>query len=65
MSSESLTWGAWLDGGPNGSDTMPFSGENAVLVVYGGHPSLGRRCVSNLSPRASTHCGRGHEGSRV
>jgi hypothetical protein len=31
---------------------MPFTGENAVMMVYRGHPPSGRRCVSNPSPRA-------------
>jgi hypothetical protein len=37
----SLTWGAELDEGPDGSDTTPFPGENAVLMVYGGRSHWG------------------------
>jgi hypothetical protein len=36
MTSGSLTLGAELDEGPDGSDTMPFPKENAVLMVHGG-----------------------------
>jgi hypothetical protein len=50
MTSGSLTWGAELDKGPDKSDTMPFPEENAVMMVYGGHPPSGRHCVSSLSP---------------
>jgi hypothetical protein len=65
MTSRSLSWGVELDEGPDGSDTMPFNGENVVLTVYGGCPPLGRRRVSNISPRASTHYNWGHRGSGV
>jgi hypothetical protein len=30
-----LTWGAELDDGLNGSDTMLFPEENGVMTVYG------------------------------
>jgi hypothetical protein len=38
MTSGSLTWGAELDEGPNGSDMISFPEENANMTVYGGHP---------------------------
>jgi hypothetical protein len=41
MTSGSLTWGAELNKGPDKSDTMPFREENAVMMVYGGHPHRG------------------------
>jgi hypothetical protein len=63
--SRSLTWGAELDEGPDGSDTMPFPRENTVLTVYVGCPPLGRCRVSILSPSVLTHCGWGHGGSGV
>jgi hypothetical protein len=65
MTSRSLTWGAELNKGPDGSDTTPFPEENAVMTVYGGRPPSGRLCMSSLSPRAPTHCGWGCEGSGV
>jgi hypothetical protein len=63
--SRSLTWGAELDEGPDGSNTMSFFKENAVMTVYGGHPPSGRHHMSILSPRAPTHYGWGHGGSGV
>jgi hypothetical protein len=63
MTLGSLTSGAELDEGLDGSDTMPFPEENVVLMVHGGRPPLGRHHVSNLSPRALTRCGWGHGGS--
>jgi hypothetical protein len=65
MTSGSLTWGAELDEGLDASDTTPFLRENAVLTVYEGRSPLGRHRVSNLRPRAQTHCGWGHRGSWV
>jgi hypothetical protein len=66
MTSGPLTWGAELDKGLDRSDTMSFPEENAIMTVYGGPPPpRGRRCVSSPSPRAPTHCGWGHGGSRV
>jgi hypothetical protein len=65
MTSWSLTRGAELDEALDGSDTMPFPGENAILTVYGGCPPLGRLLMSNLSPRALNHYGWGHRGLGV
>jgi hypothetical protein len=65
MTSRLLTWGAELNEGSNGSDTTPFPRENVILTVYRGRPPLGRRRVSNLSPRALTHYGWGHRGLGV
>jgi hypothetical protein len=42
------------------SDTMPFLGEAAIMIVYGGCPPPGRGHVSNLSPGTSTRCDQGH-----
>jgi hypothetical protein len=57
MTSRSLTWGAELDEGPDRRYTMPSLEENVVMMVYGGHPPLGRHRVSSLSPRAPARCG--------
>jgi hypothetical protein len=51
MTSGTLTWGAELDEGPNGSDTMSFTEENVVMTVYGRRHPSGRRRVSNQGPR--------------
>jgi hypothetical protein len=60
MTSRSLTWGAELDKGLDGSNTMLFPKENDVMIVYGGCPLLGRHRVASLSPRMPTRCGWGH-----
>jgi hypothetical protein len=65
MTSGSITRGAELDTGPDGSDTMPFPEENAVMIVYGGHSLSWRHCMSRLRPRAPTHYCWGHGGSGV
>jgi hypothetical protein len=41
MMSGPITWGAKLNEGPNGSDRMSFPEENAIMMVYGGHPLWG------------------------
>jgi hypothetical protein len=64
MNSGSCIWGMELDEDPGGSDTMPFPVENIVMMVYDGHPSLGRCHVSKLSPGPWTHCGWGRGGHR-
>jgi hypothetical protein len=63
MVSGSLIRGMELDEVPDESNTMPFSGEAAVMMVYGGRPPLGRHHVSNWSPRTPTHCDWGHKDS--
>jgi hypothetical protein len=45
-----VTRGTELDEDLGGSDIMPFPGEDAVMMVYGGHLPLEKRCVSKLSP---------------
>jgi hypothetical protein len=65
MTSGSLTWGVELNEGRDRSDTTPFPKEKAVMMVYPGRPPSGRRCVSNLSPRALIRCSWGHGGSGV
>jgi hypothetical protein len=60
MTSGSFTWSVEFNERPDGSDKMLFPRENAVLTVFGGRPSSGRRRVSSLSHRASTHSGWGH-----
>jgi hypothetical protein len=35
---------------------MPFPNEDTVMMIYDGHPSLGTRRASNLSPGTPTHC---------
>jgi hypothetical protein len=59
--SGSLTWAMKLDEDPSKSNTMPFPREDAVMIVYGGRPPPKRRCMSNLSLEALTHCSWGHE----
>jgi hypothetical protein len=41
MISGSLTQGTKLNEDSGGSDTMPFPGEDTVMMVYGGHPHQG------------------------
>jgi hypothetical protein len=41
MMLRSLTWGMELDEDPSRSDTMPFLGEDTVVMVYDGHPHQG------------------------
>jgi hypothetical protein len=65
MTSGSLTWGAELIEGLDGSDTVPFPRENIVMMVYGARPPLQRRCMSGLGPRIPTHYGWGHGGLGV
>jgi hypothetical protein len=65
MASGSITWGAELDEGPDGSDTTSFPEENAVMTVYEGRPPSGRHHMSSLSHRAPTRYGWGHGGSGV
>jgi hypothetical protein len=48
-----LIRGTELDENPGRSNMMPFPGEDTVMTVYGGCPG---------SP---THCGWGHEDTRV
>jgi hypothetical protein len=64
MNSGSRIRGTELDEDPGGSDTMPFPVENIVMMVYDGHPSLGRCHVSKLSPGPWTHCGWGRGGAQ-
>jgi hypothetical protein len=64
MTSGSLTWGAKLDEGPNGSDTTPFWGKCYPDSLWR-TPPLGRCCVSSLSPRAPTQYTWGHGCSGV
>jgi hypothetical protein len=65
MTSGSLTQGAELDEGLDGSDAMPFHGGNTVIMVYGGRPPPVGRRMSNLSSRAPTCCGWRHGCSGV
>jgi hypothetical protein len=65
MTLGSLTWVAELDEDPGRSDTTPFLRENAVMTVHGGRQPPGKRRMSDLSPKAPTHCGWGHGGSGV
>jgi hypothetical protein len=65
MTLGSLTCGAELDEGVDGSDTMLFPEENVIAMVYGGHPPSGRHRVTSLSPRTPTHYGWGRGGSEV
>jgi hypothetical protein len=62
MTSGSLTRGAELDEGPDGSNMTPFTKENAIRTVHGGCPPSGRCRVSSLSPRAPARYSVGHGG---
>jgi hypothetical protein len=61
----SPTWGMELNEDPAGSNTIPFPGEDVVMAVYAGSPPPRRHHMSNLSPRAPTHCGWGHGSTGV
>jgi hypothetical protein len=61
MISRSLTRGMELNKDLDGSNTMPFPVEDAVMTVYGARTPPGRRQVSNLCPVTPTQCGWGHE----
>jgi hypothetical protein len=53
----SLTWGADLDEGPDGSDTTPFPEENINMTIFGGLPLVGRYRRCSLGPRIPTRGG--------
>jgi hypothetical protein len=57
MISGSLTRGMELNKDSSERHTMPFSGEDVVMTVYGGSPPPGRCRVSNLSLGTPTCCG--------
>jgi hypothetical protein len=38
MTSGSLTWSTKPNEGPDRSDAAPFPKENAIMMVFGGHP---------------------------
>jgi hypothetical protein len=59
MVSGSLTRGMELDEDLDGSDAMPFPGEDMVMMAYDGHPPSGRCHITNLSPGTPTRCGWG------
>jgi hypothetical protein len=61
MISGSLTRAMELDEVPDGSNTMPFPRENAVMMIYDGCSPLGRCRMSNLSPATLTCRDQGHE----
>jgi hypothetical protein len=67
ITSGSFTWDTEPNEGPDGSDAATFPKENTIMTVFGGRPLLGRRHMSNLGPRISTHggWGRGPRGSKV
>jgi hypothetical protein len=41
MTSGSITWGAELDEGPDGSDMTPFPEKNVIMTLYGDAPHRG------------------------
>jgi hypothetical protein len=47
MASVSLAQGMEVDKVLDEGDTMPFPGEDAVSMIYDGHPSPGMLCMSN------------------
>jgi hypothetical protein len=57
MISGFLAWDKELKGDLGGKGVTPFTGDEAVMMVYGGPPPPERCCISNLSPRTLTHCG--------
>jgi hypothetical protein len=65
MISRSLTWGTELDEDSGRSDMIPFPGEDAVMMVYGGRPPPRRHRMSNLSLRGPNSLRLGTWGHRV
>jgi hypothetical protein len=59
MTSGSLTWGAELDEGPDGSNMTLIPKENTIMIVYGRRPLLRRRRISGISRRTPTRYGWG------
>jgi hypothetical protein len=56
MAKGSLPRGMEADEDPDEGDTMPFPGEDAVMLIYDERPSLGVRHVSDLGPGALARC---------
>jgi hypothetical protein len=50
MGSGSLSRGMELDEVPDEVDAVPFPGEDAVMMIYDGRPSLGMHHMPSLSP---------------
>jgi hypothetical protein len=50
MTSRSITQGMEVNEVPDEGDAMPFPGEDMVMMIYDGCPSLGVRHMSNSSP---------------
>jgi hypothetical protein len=48
-----------LDEVPNEGDATPFPGEDTIMTIYDGRPTLGMHRVSNPSPETPAHCGWG------
>jgi hypothetical protein len=61
----SLTRGSEHDEDLGGRNTMPFTVEDAVMMVCGGCPQPRRRCMSNPSPGTLAPFGWGHGGTWV
>jgi hypothetical protein len=57
MISGFLAWDKELKGDLGGKGVTPFTGDEAVMMVYSGPPPPERCCISNLSPKTLTHCG--------
>jgi hypothetical protein len=65
ITSGSLTWGAELDEGTDGSDIALFPEKNATMTVFEGRPPWERHRMSSVDPRIPIHGGWGRGGSRV
>jgi hypothetical protein len=50
MASTSLSQGMELDEVPNEGDMMPLPREDAIMMIYDGHPLPGMRHMSDPSP---------------
>jgi hypothetical protein len=59
MTSGSFTWDKEPEEDPSGSGMMPFLGEEMVKIVYDGRSHLGRRRMSNQSPKTLSRYGWG------
>jgi hypothetical protein len=65
MASGSLARGMKVDEVPDEDDMMPFSREDAVMMIYDGRPSPGMRRMSNPSLGTPARCGWGSGNVRM
>jgi hypothetical protein len=65
MASGSLTQAMEADEVLDEGGTMPFPGEDVVMMIYDGSPSPGVRHMSDPSLGAPAHCGWGCGDARI